>query len=236
MTEFLQPLAVIGADLDLPLLQSLSLGDNVMLEMNGARVGASSALSAVCPIVMEQPWMVVGNDTESLRLKHPKIIREIVLPYSSLLQNSPGVFKFVNSLHGTTGPIFAIVQFVGHWMNGEELYTTFPNSFNEKRVREAIEDDSVREALLERWEKLFGTFSVSGFGYKSVKRLALRSRVAESVLRNIRNGIWQDISDDQMVSIHETVSWLPHLLRCSGMIQHDEVAEYDPQDNGCSAG
>jgi hypothetical protein len=227
-TEFPQPLAVIGADLDLPLLQALSLGDSVMLEMNGTRVGASAALSAACPLVVEQPWQVVGNDSVSLRLKHPKIIKEIELPYNSLLQNYPGVFKFVNSAHGTTGPIFAIVQFVGHWMNGEELYTTFPNSFNEKRVREAIEDDSVREALLERWEKLFGTFSVSGFGYKSVKRLALRSRVAESVLRNIRNGIWQDISDDQMVAIHEAVSWLPHLLRCSGMIHHDEVAEYDP--------
>ena len=226
----IKPVAIIGADLDLSLLHSLSEGDQVLLEMNGARVSSSKEIAKICPLAAEIPWEVIYNSETGISLKHPSIEEELQLSYFDTIQDSPAVFKIINPAYGTSGPIFVIIQFVGHYVSSDSLSFDFPSSYNEQRCKSAFRDEVVRQALLERWEKLLDTFSLNGFGYKSIKRLALRARVSESVLKMIRNGEWENITERQMLSIHEAICWLPHFLRNSTFIQHDPDREYENQD------
>jgi hypothetical protein len=216
--------AVVGADLDISLVKTLVEGDNVLLEMNGMRMFAPQGID--CPLLSEQPWSVVSNDGRLLKLSHPRIKDELTLPYECLIRSnlSPAVFRIMNPAYGTDGPIFVILQFIGHYLAPEEAATTFQNHFNESRAREEFEDDNVRMGMLELWSKTLQSFRQVGFGHKSLKRLALRADISEQVLRTIRDGEAQDmlnIDIESIIKLHRAFCWTHHFLNQNKLVQHD---------------
>lgn len=191
--------------------------------------------TSACPLVAEQPWTVVSNDGKVLRIKHPNIRHVLDLPYATLLEGvrSPAVFRITNRAYGTAGPIYCILQFVGHWLPEEQVSESFVNNFSEDAMLEALDDDRVRTGLLEKWSETLQGFRLNGFGYKSIKRLALMSQCAEKDLHTIRNGDWAGmmlLGDRTLVNLQRALSWLPHYLRQSSYIAHDFDAEYSNKD------
>jgi hypothetical protein len=222
-----KPFVVIGADMDAPLVKSLVEGDEVLMEMNGMRVSSKCA----CPLVAEQPWKVVRNDKKELVLRHERVMGDLSLPYDTLLstaRHSPAVFKINNPAY-CTGPIYTILQFVGFRCTEEQVDELFPTPFDEDACREALEDDRVKVGLLEQWGKTLKTFRLHAFGYRSIKRISMRTQVREELILAIRELEWDkilDIEDNQLVAIHREMCWMPHFLQQSGLIHHDSEREY----------
>ncbi len=226
MTNNDKVLAVAGADLDIALVKGLDKGDKILLEMNGVRMPATSH-----PLVADEPWLVLSNDAYVLRLRHPRWDTLVLdLPYENIHTNNPAVFRIYNSAFGLTTPIYVILQFVAYYASSGEIKTKYATTFNEDGCREGLDDDLVRNGLLETLHGYFQNFSTQTFKHQSIKRFALRSHVGEQVINDIKDGDWQkvlDISDDDLVKIVREVSLLPHLLESGKM--EIETGVYGPE-------
>jgi hypothetical protein len=221
-----KPMAVMGSDLDLSLVRGLEKGDKVLLEMNGVRVPNSEH-----PFAAEEPWRVLSNDSNVLRLKHRTMRPVLDLPYENLHANNPATFRIYNSAFGLTSPIYCILQFVSYYAPVEEVEAKFQSTFNRQTCLESLEDDRVRNGLIEKLQTYFAKFTAPPFAHKSIKRFALRCHVQERDLVALRDSDWMkiaDITDEALCNILQEVSLFPHLLDCGKDVGHDLTTIFEP--------
>lgn len=233
-----RPLAVVGPDLDADLLEKLTPGDKLLMEVNGTRYWSGAA----CPLVAEFPWEVVenvhssGTNDGQLVLKHPRVRKPFILNYSKLLKVNKGPAVFCEqSLPDMTikGPFFVILQMVAFGLTENKVSEMFPNRLSMDAFKALLVDLPVKKSLLLEWQKTLKTFSSDGWSYNSIKRFAIRSRVDIDQVRTMCFGSLEEmmaLPDDVLCKMRVESHWLPHFLRQSGLIQHDPDAIAAPAE------
>lgn len=212
---------VVGADLDKTLLSSLAKGDQVLCEMNGARVFSNFSN----PLVADEPWIVVSNDDRKLVLRHKSKDRLLSLPYSKLLKlraREPAVFLLTDKSLAD-GRVYVIVQFVSHRIPVKQIHKQFPMVFDAAAV---LKED--RKGVIDAIVDKLGEFSYPGWNYMGVCRFALRSSVRVPIIDAFRERDWKVISeqkDDVLLRIMNEMNWMPYLLSQSALYTEATYAE-----------
>lgn len=246
------PLAVVGADLDPSLTFKLTEGDKVLVEINGYRIYSDNS----CPLVAEQPWIVVSNvpplinnppkEQHKLVLRHQQSRHDITLHYKNMLhlpKNQPAVFleedPNLSQTNGKANSTFIILQMVAHWTG--EVESEFP-AYDKAAARLVLLDNDIRPAIFEQWGAILTDFRTGPlmWRHKSVLRLANRSHVRPIVFEKMIQGDFTAIESLDTVSlfrIHEAFYWLQYFLEQSvTWLERDTLddgvgghAEYRPQ-------
>jgi hypothetical protein len=220
---------ITGPDVDLDLLQTLVTGDHVLAELNGRRMYTKQDLG---PLAADEPWTVISHQVgKHLTIQHPYQNTILRLLYSQLITSGEkeiAVFvdpsnPLVHDGHGNYGPLFVILQLVAFRTDSAGL-KHLCNEFNETDLDDFLDDDRIKKGFLENLVKTLSTFPSTHWGYKSIKRFALRSHVPEDLIRAFAKGDWGTIlkaGDDQVKSIGRELWYLSALMKQSNLIQHD---------------
>lgn len=218
-------LAVVGADLDIELCSSLTTGDKVLMEINGARTVSGQPN----PLVAEEPWAVVSNDCQRgdkqgvmsghLVLRHPSRTDQFSLSYRQIMRTGrgqPAVFVESNEAI-QSGTLFVILQLVSFYAAENviaELYPPIsPSDLEEFQI--ALDDDRVKMGLLEDWCRAFKRLP-EGWGYNGDKRFALRANVPVAYIKALRTEDYNKlltITDEELTRMRRECHWMPYLMR-----------------------
>jgi hypothetical protein len=202
---------VIGGDLDPELVRSLVPGDQLLCEMNGARIYSRLR----CPLAAEDPWSVVSNNLAKLVLQHPRIPRPLRLPYERLLRlppNQPAVFQ-IRDQTLSPGPIYVLLQFASYRLPLPEIIKNYPLSLDVERLV-----GQSREEMVARLLETIRTFERPGWGYRGVCRFSLRSHTRVRIIEAFRVGDMTAIRrlpDATIATMAREMNWLSHLLSVS---------------------
>ncbi len=157
---------------------------------------------------------------DSIVVSHPSGHRQ-QLEFSKIVagpKNGPAVFMIES---GTL--LYIILQFISYKTNRSGL-SRYSQRFDRSAYNELFSDQIIKRGLMEQWCKFFKTFSERGWGYKSLKRFALRAGIKTDTIRAFRNEAWEEIDalpDDVLMAMAKQVELLPTFLDLSCLIQHD---------------
>jgi hypothetical protein len=235
-TAATKAVAVTGADIDPSLAAKLTIGDKVLVEINGTRVYSGYK----CPLVAEEPWQVRVNDAPQsgerpnesnvLILSHPSIDHDLILHYSNLLHLSPrqpAVFQeqdvTLSSQNGQANVIYVLLQLVSHYVHADLVNSTF-EPFDRNQVRGALSE--VKDVLLDEWSRSLGRFKITGWGQKSMKRFAMRAFVSPSIVsafmeRDLR--VLNTLDTRTLLRVAEAFHWLRYYIEQSPMMVDRDV-------------
>lgn len=216
--------AVMGPDIDSSLVRSLTEGDKILVEMNGIRVQSTHP----CPLVAEEPWLVVSNTPVALTLTHSQVIEPLVLPYTAMLElapTQPAVFK-IEDIGIADGPIYVLLQFIAFRHDSNKVDKVFPLAWDSAFFMEFMAHPSVRQESVERIVDTLATFKPTNWTYMGVLRFALRSQVRVKVINAFRTRDWDIISqqsDETLAKIAQELSWVPHCVAAN----RQDVRDFD---------
>jgi hypothetical protein len=239
-------MAVVGADLDIALCSSLTAGDKILMEVNGARVYSTSAN----PMVVEHPWEVVSNDYEGetkggklvrhtghLVLRHPNVESEFRLAYDSVVawkdsqkRDQPCVFVEMNDQIGE-GTLYVILQMVAYYVPENVVEDLFPSPGIDvlEQFQDALDDDRVKVGLMEDWHQGFKTIGM-GWGYLNDFRIVSLANARVNIVRAMKDGDYKTMltaTDDELMGLNRAIHWIPILIENTGLVAHSEtVYEY----------
>ncbi len=213
---------VVGPDVDRGLLNSLHIGDHILVEINGQRVFTDN------PIAAEQPWEVTETTDDSITISHPsghaqRLLFSEILP-SRDANNAPAVF----CLKGTLPEVpvaYVILQLISHKSDLAGLHKShYRWWFHPEIYTENFLDPIIKRGLLEQWSTFFKTFTERGWGYKSYKRFALRAGIKTNTIRAFINESWEEIDAlpiEVLMNMARQLELLPTFLELSRPIPHD---------------
>jgi hypothetical protein len=221
---------VAGPDIDLDLLRVLTCGDKVLAEINGVRPWSSFAVRDVAD---DAPWTVVENVPDQyITLSNPRVAHDLTLQYSSLIttaDHQPAVFMEDQSPLNPKGTLYVILQLITGGATEEALLDENNplgvEPFDKIATLEILDDPTTKMGLLEQWCRVIGTFSQTGWGYRSERRFAVRARIKIATVRAFKSRDWQtilELSDEQLIDVAKALHSLPYLVRLSrSYISHD---------------
>jgi hypothetical protein len=207
---------VVGADVDRELLSSLVPGDHLLVELNGHRVFTESAISS------PEPWRVVSNDAKIISVAHPASDEILELPYDSLIKpqnkspDEPAVFLLKREGRDVK-TVWVVLQLISHKSTPGQL-EKLTGTFNPDEYKMIFEDATLKRGMLEAWCNALGTFSEKGWGYRSVKRFALRSSTSIATIKAFRSEAWDKIKsfdDETLLNIAREMELVTTLIRLS---------------------
>jgi hypothetical protein len=218
---------VVGPDIDVDMLRTLTDGDQVLAEINGARLFSNAPVKSVAS---DHPWTVVSHEPgDKLVLSNPLCANDLTLDYSALLTTTatqPAVFMQTRD-DGLPGPLFVILQMIAYRAVETDLIELV-EPFDKIALLDLFDDERLKLGLLEEWCQVLATFPENGWRHKSFKRFANRAGVSRDVIKAFREHDWQTLlglSDDTLVRIGEELHVLPVMMEKNnqrrGWIQHD---------------
>jgi hypothetical protein len=238
-------LYVAGPDMDIDLVSTLVPGDQVLMEINGARYWSTLKN----PLVAEHPWEVLENTFENdggeltghLSLRHPNVSHPIVLKYRDLAATErpenekpnrkttqPAVWVMTNP-KVRSGQLYIILQMVAYRLPEDHVERVFPSKYDAETFVTMLQDDQVKRPMLEEWSKLFAGLDEKGWHHRSVKRFALRSAVAVAVVKALRNADWArlaQVTDGEFLNMRKEAHWCKYMMKQANLIQHAPEVEY----------
>lgn len=225
------PLAVVGADLDIPLCLMLTEGDKVMVEINGARLPAMQD----CPLV-GRVWTVVSNNPQQTRLRptlENKLVltntafpyyKDITLHYVNLLRLSrgqPAVFEERDTnlsmdRNGHALSAYILLQMVSHYVPSKQVSTHFPQPDN---FLELIQDERLKRCILESWiATIRNDLKSTSWGHRGYFRFALHAGISPGTVRAFQAGdsaVINGLDDQTLVKMFRAFHWMPKFLEQS---------------------
>lgn len=228
-------IAVAGPDLDPSLVAKLTVGDRVLVEVNGTRIFSDSA----CPLVAEVPWKVVENDPPQLGqrpeprhkivLSHSQSLDLLELHYVNLIHTAPkqpAVFYERRARFNPTEqpqPVYVILQLVSHFIPATDVDFVY-EPYDKESASLVLTDETLRAAVIAEWVSAIEHFKHrddndrKAWEHRSVYRLAMRAFVNPSVILAFKEEDWEALgrlSVETLGKIHEAMHWMPHFLEQS---------------------
>lgn len=193
------PIVVQGSDLDYAEAENLTIGDKLLVEIDGQRAYGDRAN----PLLSSSPWTVIDNRLASgkpLILSHPDSPHPLVLPFLSII-NASGPLVFSVDRH------VVILQYISQYYSSiSQAKELFKNTFNASFLKDN------RQSILKHL-----SVAVSGlkdsWHYTGIHRFALRSGVNESTLNLLAKGF--TISDSDLVKVCTEFGWFDSIKSAS---------------------
>lgn len=192
-------LSVVGQDIDLGIVRSLTPGDLIFIEHNGLR-------NANCPLVGVAST-VESVDDIGLIIRNSR--GRVELRWDSLLEgpaSEPAVF--VRHIKNQTE--YVILQFVAYSVDEFSQIDMQPD-WSMEGMREIISDPLLRKATIRKMQDYICRLREYGMGWNSMCRVAIRAGVSLSDIKAYRENdevALEKQSVNTILKILRELSWL----------------------------
>jgi len=214
----------LGMDLGLGLIKQLSIGDRVLVEINGV----SFLNETDIPICSKHPWHVDINNppelNETVNEGHILVLSHIAhdkltLHYKNILNfknRQPAVFvERSNCL--SPNNIYVILQQVSHHAKLDLVRKEF--NYEESIFETILKDNDLKQLILSSWAKMFKKFSRYGCRHMSVCRMSMRAYVSPLLIESFQDddsAVIASTDTKTLLRLHNAIHWLPYLLNQPG--------------------
>ena len=196
--------AVMGADVDYQICKNLTVGDHVLIEINGQRMFGYKDI----PLLASVPWAVIKNTEDFISLSHPAYPKALTLHYANLQtlpgQAGPAVFIEVDPDLSPT-PFYAILQLVSHYLPSNEAEQFFVNTFDETLL------ETHRARIVKELKGATQRLR-AGWGYIGKRRFALRTGASNNQLDDLDH-----IEDRLLVRVCREFGWMDSIKKASSL-------------------
>lgn len=205
---------VVGPDLDNSLVRALTVGDEVLVEINGEGQFRTN------PITAAIPFKVVEATDDHICVSHPQSDETIKLPFAAIRPyKGPAVFR-IDRPDPNIPYWLVMLQFVAYRTK------TIPHSYNPADYIEHFSDPVIKRGLLKAWCNKIATLVDDGnnFAHGTAKRFALRALISPGVVDFFKSRNWRKIDQlpiDTLLQIARELEYLPTFMEQEdGIRQH----------------